>query len=102
MDHLEFHVAKKKISYIADDGNQVIPDKPNAIKLEMFVFDVFRFSQELAVLLVHRDLEFSPLKNASGAKDCTPEICRNDVNFFLLLSFNFIYLLINQLINLPK
>ena len=79
LEELEFHIANKKIKCLADDGSVVEPTAPNGIKLEMFVFDVFRFSSDLAVLSVLRDEEFSPLKNAPGAKDCTPESCCNDV-----------------------
>jgi len=79
LEELEFHLANKKIKCLADDGSVIEPTAPNGIKLEMFVFDVFRFSSDLAVLSVLRDEEFSPLKNATGAKDCTPESCCSDV-----------------------
>lgn len=39
------HVAKKKVTFVDTEGNQVIPTKPNAIKMEKFVFDVFPFSR---------------------------------------------------------
>ena len=52
------------------------PTESNGIKLEKFVFDVFRLAKSLAVVQVDRAHEFSPLKNASGAgKDCV-ETCR--------------------------
>ena len=46
---------------------------------QLFVFDVFQFANQLAVLYVDRTTEFSPLKNASGAADGTPETSRADL-----------------------
>merc|ERR1712180_237973 len=48
-------------------------------KKEKFVFDVFRFADNFVVWECLRDEEFAPLKNAEGAKDCTPSYCRNAV-----------------------
>ncbi len=42
---LPFHPAHKKIPYINDSGELVAPQKPNGLKMEQFVFDVFRYSK---------------------------------------------------------
>merc|ERR1711962_1923525 len=76
---LQHHVAKKKIPFVDDDGNIVRPTAPNGIKMEKFVFDVFRFANNFVVWECLRDEEFAPLKNAEGAKDFTPSYCRNAV-----------------------
>ena len=74
------HVAKKKIPFIDPaSGKLVNPEKVNGIKMEKFVFDVFRFSDsdKFAVWECVREDEFAPLKNAEGASDFTPTHCRN-------------------------
>eukprot|EP01135_Chromosphaera_perkinsii_P001433 Nk52_evm1s169 gene=Nk52_evmTU1s169 len=75
-DILVHHIANKKIPTIDSDGRAVVPSVPNGMKLELFIFDVFPFSKNFAVMEVKREEEFSPLKNKSGTgKDC-PETCR--------------------------
>jgi len=76
---LQLHVAKKKIPFVNKDGDIIKPTNPNGIKMEKFIFDVFRFSNNFVVWECLRDEEFAPLKNAEGAKDCTPTYCRNAV-----------------------
>ena len=79
---LPHHVARKKIP-AADlkSGETVKHDKPNGIKLEQFVFDVFPMLSldKFACMEVQREDEFSPLKNASGTGQDDPETSRGDI-----------------------
>lgn len=80
---LPYHVAHKKIPYIDLTTGEfnAKPTSPNGIKLEQFVFDVFPtldFTQ-FACLEVHRSQEFSPLKNAPGTNEDSPETSRADL-----------------------
>jgi len=82
VDSLPHHVARKKIPYLdTDSGEQKKPVKPNGIKLEQFVFDIFpRIPlDKFACLEVRREDEFSPLKNARGTGEDDPDTSRRDV-----------------------
>jgi UDP-N-acetylglucosamine/UDP-N-acetylgalactosamine diphosphorylase len=77
---LTHHVANKKIKHVdLTTGEVVSPSKPNGIKLEQFVFDVFPLAQNMAVFEVDRIEEFSPLKNAPGSNVDCPETSRRDI-----------------------
>ncbi|KAL2271033.1 hypothetical protein VTJ83DRAFT_404 [Remersonia thermophila] len=80
---LPHHVARKKIPYadLDNGGETVKPAKPNGIKLEQFVFDVFPQLElsRFACLEVRREDEFSPLKNARGTGEDDPDTSRKDI-----------------------
>ena len=79
---LPHHVAKKKIPCIdTESGESIKPEKPNGIKLEQFVFDVFPMLdlQKFACMEVKREEEFSPLKNAKGTGEDDPDTSKKDI-----------------------
>nr|CAH7731246.1 unnamed protein product [Callosobruchus chinensis] len=76
---LPLHVAEKKIPFIGDSGAKITPTSANGIKIEKFIFDVFRFSDRFVTWEVQRHEEFSPLKNCESVlKDC-PSTVRRDL-----------------------
>lgn len=77
---MAFHIARKKIPHVdLQTGQSVKPSTPNGMKLELFVFDVFPYAENLAILEVDRSEEFSPLKNGPGSKSDNPETSRADL-----------------------
>ncbi|CAK5280641.1 unnamed protein product [Mycena citricolor] len=79
-DDLAFHIARKKIPHVDLESGQVVkPTKPNGMKMELFVFDVFPHTERFSVLEVAREEEFSPLKNAPGTGSDDPETSRRDL-----------------------
>ena len=72
--NLPYHIAFKKAKYIDNNGNLVVPDKPNAYKFESFLFDAFESLDDLAIMRVKREEEFAPVKNAEGVD--SPETAR--------------------------
>lgn len=82
MRSLPHHVAKKKIPFLdIETGESKKPEKPNGIKLEQFVFDVFPLvpMDKFACFEVDRKEEFSPLKNARGTGEDDPDTSKRDI-----------------------
>ena len=71
---LPYHSAYKKAKFIDENGQLVVPDKPNAYKFESFIFDAFDMLEDMAILRVKREEEFAPVKNAEG--NDSPETAR--------------------------
>ncbi len=64
---IPYHLARKKIPVIDEEGEAIEPTEPNGVKIERFVFDFFEHARNTLVLEIRREEEFSPVKNASGA-----------------------------------
>ena len=74
---LPYHRAEKKVSYVNAEGLHIEPGEPNAVKLEMFIFDALPLAEEAIIFETDRAEEFSPVKNASGPD--SPLSCRRDM-----------------------
>ena len=53
--------------YIDAGGQPVSPTTENALKFELFIFDVLPLAERWLVVETPREEEFAPLKNATGA-----------------------------------
>jgi UDP-N-acetylglucosamine/UDP-N-acetylgalactosamine diphosphorylase len=73
---LPWHRAEKKVPFVNEAGQPIKPEKPNAIKLEQFVFDAIPLANNPIVYTTRREEEFSPVKNAQG--DDSPATSRRD------------------------
>ncbi|XP_015120681.1 UDP-N-acetylhexosamine pyrophosphorylase isoform X2 [Diachasma alloeum] len=76
---LDLHLAKKKIPFVDERGERQVPATPNGIKVEKFVFDVFKYSSNFAAWEVPRESHFSPLKNSDSAGQDCPATAKRDV-----------------------
>lgn len=65
-DRIPWHVARKKVPYVNEQGQVVEPAEENALKFERFIFDVLPQADRWTVQETTRAEEFEPLKNATG------------------------------------
>lgn len=63
---LPYHTAFKKAPYVAENGEIIAPESPNAYKFEAFIFDAFNFFDDMAIFRIKREEEFAPVKNKDG------------------------------------
>lgn len=65
-ERLPTHIVEKKIPYIDDEAKYVKPEKPNGYKFETLVLDMIHMMDNCLPYEVERELEFAPIKNATG------------------------------------
>ena len=63
---LPYHSAHKKASYLMENGKMFEAIEPNAYKYEAFIFDGFNFFDNISILRGKREVDFAPIKNATG------------------------------------
>ncbi len=74
---LPWHRADKQVPLLERGGQRSNPSAPNAVKLELFVFDAIPLARNPLVLMTPREEEFSPVKNAEG--EDSPATTRRDL-----------------------
>ena len=62
---LRYHLAEKAIAHM-ENGVRVIPDKPCGYKFETLVVDMVKLMGSCLAYEVEREVEFAPVKNATG------------------------------------
>lgn len=88
--YLPYHQVVKKFKTIDSNGNTAVIE--NGIKLELFLFDIFRYADGMSVLQVNREEEFAPVKNKIG-KDSVLDAKNMYLNYQTLLQYqNELYL----------
>ncbi len=75
---LPFHVARKKVPHLDENGRDVNPERENALKFETFIFDALPMAERWSVVEAARREEFAPVKNATGVD--SPETARQAIN----------------------
>ncbi len=75
---LPWHRADKKISALDDKGRVCVPDTPNGVKLESFIFDALPLAAKVMILEGDRKEVFAPTKNATGVDSA--ESCRQMIS----------------------
>ena len=64
---LPLHRAQRRVLHIdPGTGEPVVPEKPNAVKLETFVFEAVPLAGSSIIYETSRTEEFAPIKNAKG------------------------------------
>lgn len=73
---LPFHIARKKVAHIDEQGNPAEPAEPNAFKFERFIFDLLPAAERAIVVEADAAQSFAPVKNAPGDKRDSPDTAR--------------------------
>ena len=66
---LPLHFARKKVDYLNEQGEKVVPESENVLQLETFIFDILPQAERWLAMETTQAEEFAPLKN--GEQDAT-------------------------------
>ena len=81
---LPVHVVTKKVPYINDKGDYIIPTEPNAHKFELLCVDLIEFANKCLPFVVEREKEFAPVKNKEGVDSVTTAQALLEKNGYIL------------------
>lgn len=63
---MPIHYARKKMSYINEAGEKIIPNKENGYIMERLALDMLPFFEHVVAYEVEREKNFAPIKNKTG------------------------------------
>jgi len=75
-DALPFHVARKKVPCLGDDGQMIEPANPNALRFERFIFDLLPSAENALVVEADPTEAFAPVKNSDSEPTDNPTTAR--------------------------
>lgn len=75
-DSLPFHRARKKVAFADESGCLQMPESPNGLKFERFIFDLLPLARNAMVVEADPAQAFAPVKNAEGEATDTPSSAR--------------------------
>ncbi len=75
-----YHLVRKKISYLDENGNPVTPEQENGFKFEQLVLDLIHELDSCLPFEVVREKEFAPIKNKTGidSVETARELCKQN------------------------
>lgn len=65
-ERIPTHIVSKKVSYIDEKGETVVPEKENGRKFETLILDMVKLMETCLPYEVVREKEFAPVKNKTG------------------------------------
>jgi UDP-N-acetylglucosamine/UDP-N-acetylgalactosamine diphosphorylase len=76
---IPFHLARKKVPFVDQQGRKIEPEQPNAIKFEKFIFDLLPQAERAIVVEGDKAEVFAPVKNAAGEATDTAAIAQQAI-----------------------
>ncbi len=75
-DALPFHVARKKVPCLDEQGRLIEPSTPNALRFERFIFDLLPSAKNALVVEADPAEAFAPVKNSDSEATDNPRTAR--------------------------